>query len=91
MIPINRIMPSNKMIKGEAVRSRIIEKYDLMKHYEIDPEGKYPRTELMEQFKSNINFSLTEYMAVEISVMDVDPEMAANMANDISNLVDTIL
>jgi uncharacterized protein involved in exopolysaccharide biosynthesis len=61
-----------------------------MEHYEIDPEGKYPLTELFEQYKSNINFRLTEYMAVEISVMDKDPEISANIANDISDLVDTV-
>jgi uncharacterized protein involved in exopolysaccharide biosynthesis len=29
-------------------------------------------------------------MAVEISVMDMDPEISANIANDISDLVDTV-
>ncbi len=79
-----------QVLNSEPLRSRITEKYDLMKHYKINPNGKYPRTELMDQFKSNINFRLTEYMAVEISVMDENPEMAANIANDISDLVDTV-
>jgi uncharacterized protein involved in exopolysaccharide biosynthesis len=79
-----------QVLNSEPMRSRISEKYDLMKHYGISPNGKYPRTELMDQYKSNINFRLTEYMAVEIAVKDEDPEMAADIANDISNLVDTI-
>lgn len=79
-----------QVLSSEPMRSKIIEKYDLMSHYEIDPNGKYPRTELMDQFKSNINFRLTEYMAVEISVRDESPQMAADIANDISNFVDTI-
>jgi capsular polysaccharide biosynthesis protein len=41
-------------------------------------------------YKNNIKFSLTEYQAVEISVMDSDPQMSAAIANDISNLVDTV-
>lgn len=79
-----------QVLNSEPIRTRIIEKYNLMEHYEIDPEGKYPMTELYEQYKSNINFRLTEYMSVEISVMDKDPELSANIANDISNLVDTV-
>jgi hypothetical protein len=61
-----------------------------MEHYEIDPDGKYPLTELYETFKSNIKFSLTEFQSVEISVMDRDPQISAAIANDISNLVDTV-
>jgi len=79
-----------QVLHSEPVRTRIIEKYKLMEHYEIDQEGKYPLTELYEEFSSNINFRLTEYMAVEISVMDRDPEISADIANDISDLIDTV-
>jgi uncharacterized protein involved in exopolysaccharide biosynthesis len=79
-----------QVLHSEPIRTRIIEKYNLMEHYEIDPEGKYPLTELYEKFKSNIKFSLTEFQSVEISVMDSDPEISAAIANDISNLVDTV-
>jgi capsule polysaccharide export protein KpsE/RkpR len=79
-----------QVLNSEPIRTRIIEKYNLMEHYEIDPEGKYPMTELFEQYKSNINFRMTEYMSVEIDVMDKDPEIAANIANNISDLVDTV-
>jgi len=79
-----------QVLHSEPIRTRIIEKYNLMEHYEIDPDGKYPRTTLHEMFSSNINFRLTEYMSVEISVMDRDPVISAAIANDISDLVDTV-
>ncbi len=79
-----------QILHSEPIRTRIIEKYNLMEHYEIDLEGKYPFTALYEMFKSNIQFRLTEYQSVEISVMDSDPEVSAAIANDISNLVDTV-
>ena len=79
-----------QILNSEPIRTRIVDKYNLMEHYEIDPEGKYPMTELSEQYKSNINFRLTEFMSVEISVMDKDPELSAIIANDISDLVDTV-
>jgi len=79
-----------QILNSEPIRARIIEKYHLMEHYEIAPNEKYPLTRLYEAYNSNINFRLTEFMSVEISVMDHDPEYAANIANDISALVDTV-
>jgi len=79
-----------QILNSEPIRGRIIEKYNLMEHYEIEANAKYPLTQLYDQYRSNINFRLTEFMSVEIAVMDRDPEYAANMANDISDLVDTV-
>jgi len=79
-----------QVLSSEPIRARIIEKYKLMEHYEIEPGEKYPLTRLYATYNSNINFRLTEFMSVEISVMDSDPEYAANIANDISSLVDTV-
>jgi len=79
-----------QVLNSEPVRTRIVESYNLMEHYEIDPDGKYPNTELFEQYSSNINFRLTEFMSVEVAVMDKDPDIAADIANDISDLVDTV-
>lgn len=79
-----------QILNSEPIRARIIQKYNLMEHYEIEADARYPLTELYDQYRSNINFRLTEFMSVEISVMDRDPEYASNMANDISNLVDTV-
>jgi uncharacterized protein involved in exopolysaccharide biosynthesis len=79
-----------QVLHSEPVRSRIIEKYNLLDHYEIEPDSKYPMTRLYDYYRSNIKFRQTEFMSVEISVMDKDPEIAASIANDISDLVDTV-
>jgi len=79
-----------QVLNSEPIRSRIIRKYNLMEHYGIEISDKYPLTMLYEMYNSNINFRLTEFMSVEISVMDHDPEYAANIANEISALVDTV-
>ncbi|MEI6817863.1 MAG: hypothetical protein WCL14_14750, partial [Bacteroidota bacterium] len=42
------------------------------------------------EFESNVSFERTEFMSVKIEVMDEDPEVAANMANTISDLVDSM-
>ncbi len=80
-----------QILNSDAIRSRIIEKYDLLTHYEIDQVQKYKMTKLYNEYESNITFKRTPFMSVEISVLDKNAEMAANIANDIASLVDTAI
>lgn len=79
-----------QVLQSDEIRERIISKYQLMQHYEIDTNSKYPITALHKEFAENISFTPTKFMSVKIKVLDTDPETAANIANDISNLVDTM-
>jgi uncharacterized protein involved in exopolysaccharide biosynthesis len=80
-----------QVLNSEELSSRVIQKFDLMKHYEINPKSKYPMTALGNAFKENFKFSKTEYMSVEIDVLDKDPKMSADMANYASDLIDTVM
>jgi len=80
-----------QVLNSNQIRDKIIEKYDLMMHYEIDTSHRYKRTLLYKTYRGNVSFRRTKYLSVVISVMDKDPEIAANIANDIAVLVDTIM
>jgi len=80
-----------QVLNSDEIRNRIIEKYDLLNHYEIDPSANYKYTALSQEFSSNISFRRTEFMSVEIKVLDKDPQMAADIANDIANLLDSAM
>lgn len=79
-----------QILNSNEIRSRVIRKYNLMKHYDIDPASKYKMTNLFNEYNDNITFRRTEYMAVEITVMDKDPQMAADIANYISEQLDSV-
>lgn len=79
-----------QILSSSKIKERIIQKYDLVKHYDLNPDSKYKMTDLYKEFDSNISFKRTEYMAVQITVMDTDPQMAADIANDIANLLDSV-
>lgn len=79
-----------QILYSNEIRNRIIKKYSLMYHYGIDSTSKYKMTKLYDKYKDNINFKRNEFMAVEINVLDKDPQVAANIANDICSLVDSI-
>jgi len=77
-----------QVLNSDNIRDRIIKQFNLMKHYDID--SKYPKTALYKEYAKNIKFEPTKFMSVRISVMDKDPETAANIANKISDLTDTV-
>ena len=77
-----------QVLKSGEIRNTIIEKYNLMNHYEIDTASKIKYTLLNRTYEENVSFSRTKYGSVLIEVMDKNPQMAADMANDIANLFD---
>ncbi len=79
-----------QILNSDEIRDTMVERYNLMEHYDIDPESPYKFTELRETFSDNVEFRRTEFMSVEISVLDEDPQMAADIANDISKLLDRV-
>jgi len=78
-----------QILNSNKITDRIIEKYNLMEHYEINPDSKYKNTKLYKAYENNITFRRTEYMAVKIIVLDKDPKIAADIANDIAELLDS--
>lgn len=78
-----QILTSNK------IRDRIVKQFDLMRHYDIDSTSDVRYSNLFKEYDDNINFRRTEFMAVQITVYDKDPQMAADIANTIASLVDS--
>jgi capsular polysaccharide biosynthesis protein len=78
-----------QILNSNLIRDRIIEKYNLMEHYDIKHDAKFKYTRLYREYESNVKFRRTEYLAVKVSVLDKDPQMAADIANDIAALVDS--
>lgn len=79
-----------QILSSSQLRERTVQRFDLMNHYHIDPSGSMPYTKLGNKIKSNIKFSRTEFLSIEISVLDEDPHMAANIANGISQIYDSV-
>jgi uncharacterized protein involved in exopolysaccharide biosynthesis len=79
-----------QILGADDIRYRIIEKYELMMHYEIDTaKSAYPLTRLNKQYDDNISHQRTKLQSIEIKVRDKDPEIAAAIANDIANFLDS--
>lgn len=80
-----------QVLNSEEIRERIVNKYKLSEHYGIENDDKYRRTLLRQEYDDNIQFKKTEYMSVKIEVLDRDPQVASNIANDIASLYDSAM
>ena len=79
-----------QLLNSREIKTHLIEKFNLIVHYDIDTTKKYWKTRLYKQVKDNCTFSRTDFMGVQISVMDEDPQFAADMANEIADYYDTL-
>ncbi|HRY98135.1 MAG TPA: hypothetical protein P5550_03670, partial [Bacteroidales bacterium] len=78
-----------QILSSNKIRESVIRTFGLMTHYGIDTSSRYRHTRLYKEYDRNISFRRTEFMAVEISVLDTDPQMAADIANEIAALLDS--
>lgn len=81
---------SLQILQSDAIRDWVIINYDLYNHYKINPKSKDAKTKIFKEYNGNVNFRRNEFNAVEITVLDTDPNVAAGMANDIAARHDTI-
>lgn len=79
-----------QILNSDRIRNRIIQKYDLWKHYDIEQASAGAQSLLGKEYNSNVDARLTRYGSIEVAVLDRDPNQAADMANDIAFLADSV-
>lgn len=75
-----------QVMESQEIIDSVVEIFDLMAHYEIDPNYKYAKTILLGEYHDRVSISKTPYDAVRIKVLDKDPEIACNIVNEIIRL-----
>ena len=61
-----------QILNSNMIRDRVMRKFDLMKHYNIDSTSAYKYSKLFKEYDNNITFRRTEFLAVQIAVYDAD-------------------
>lgn len=77
-----------ELLGSEEIRKQLIKRFDLGTHYKLDTTDQYFQTYVRAKLKENLSISKTEYEAVEVEVIDNDPELAYKMVNEIIRLLD---
>jgi len=63
------------------VVDHLVEKFDLYTHYDINPEDKKGKFKVREALQGLMDVKKTKYEAIELSIEDEDPKIAADMVN----------
>ncbi len=79
-----------QILQSSRIRDKIVEQFDLMKHYNISPSDPNKHFKLIEKYNDHFLFVRTRYGSIQIDVLDRKPQLAADMANKIVDLIDTV-
>jgi uncharacterized protein involved in exopolysaccharide biosynthesis len=79
-----------QILNSDRIRRRVIEKYDLWSHYEIERNQPGAQAAMAKMYSGKVGSDLTRYGSIRIDVFDKTPEMARDIANDIAQLTDSV-
>ena len=79
-----------QILQSSRIRDIIVARYDLFKHYDIDMTDPNKYYKLGKEYGGHITFTRTRYGSIQIDVLDKDKELAAEIANKIVQLIDTV-
>lgn len=85
---VNRFL---SILNSDAVSLALIRKYNLEKHYDLAGEDKALATYYTQrEFYGNFKAIRNDLGAIEVSMIDTDSKLAANMVKDIVGLSDSL-
>ena len=79
-----------QILQSSRIKNRIIKQFDLANIYEIKPDAKDFYHKLGKAYDKHISFERTRYGSILIAVLDKKPQRAADIANKIVDLIDTV-
>jgi tyrosine-protein kinase Etk/Wzc len=79
-----------QILQSSRIRDRIVQQFDLMQHYNIDSADKNKYFKLVKKYNDHFFYVRTRFGSIQIDVLDRDPQKAADMANKIVELVDSV-
>ena len=79
-----------EILNSREIKDVLIDKFDLYNHYGLGEGVSYRQTKMYKYLKGNIVVKRTQYGAISVSVLDRDPQIAADMANEILVQLDSV-
>lgn len=79
-----------QIISSQSMEDDVCSRFNMMEHYGISADDPQKFFKLHEAYRSNVSVKRTEFLGVEISVLDVDPVWAADIANFMASNYDTL-
>ena len=71
-----------QVLNSDEMRDSIIRRFDLYKHFNVNQDEEFHKTTVNTIYANLINIKKTKFNSIEIIVLDRDPVMASNIANE---------
>ncbi len=78
-----------QILSSQDIVDSMVKKFNLPKHYDINPEYKYFKTVLYDTYHEHVSINKTPYESVRIEVSDHSPDTAAMMVSSLLKFYDT--
>ena len=88
LFPYSQESPTEQMLQlfqSDSVFNHVVKYFNLVEHYKLDSASPILRNELIGVYNENVSIKKTEYEAVKIEVLDIDPKVACNMISEMLN------
>ncbi|MEI7977250.1 MAG: Wzz/FepE/Etk N-terminal domain-containing protein [Bacteroidota bacterium] len=79
-----------QMLESDNLKSRVIKNFNLRDNYKIKPDDSEKNYKLGNLYKKHISVRKTPYASIEVNVRDEVPEKAAEIANGIVQILDSV-
>lgn len=79
-----------QILESDHLKTKVIQQFNLTEHYRIDPNDPEKNYKMGKKYNKNISVRKTPYASIEISVLDENPQIAADVANGIVTILDSV-
>ena len=80
-----------QILNSDEIRFAIVDKYNLYDHYGVSKTDEFHQTTIKKIYESAITIKKTKFNSIEIVVLDKNPEMASNIANEHLHQLDVVI
>ena len=79
-----------QILSSQSMEDAVCARFGLAEHYGVAPNDPHRRFKLHDIYRGNVTVRRTDNLGVEVSVLDVDAQWAADIANFIAANYDTL-
>ncbi|MCF8361249.1 MAG: hypothetical protein K9G70_01365 [Prolixibacteraceae bacterium] len=70
-------------LQSTDIRFKLIDNFKLYDVYEVNPEGKFYKAYILDEYRRHVEYKKTDFETIEISVLDEDPVRARDMVDSL--------
>lgn len=79
-----------QVLTSKQMELAVVERFNLIERYGVKPDSKHKMYDVGKKFNHYLDVKRTDYMGIQISIVDRDPQTAADIVNYIMDKYDTM-